>query len=341
MHVIRFRKIEGSLKIRVDNAEDLWALQRILFQDDVVKSESMRRFRPSEGDEGEMKEVVITLRVEKTELDRNALALRVTGKIVDGRPLEYVKLNTYHTLGIGVHDVVEITKKSWPNYILNVIKEAVEDTKKPRLAVVLLDDEKALPAYVLGYGVEFLNEVYSKLSKRMKPKDFEEQKEKYFKNVIEVISNFNTDTVIVAGPGFTREDIKKYIEEKGFSGKIGKRLIYERASDTERTGMYELIRSESVENAMVKGRLRGEFKTMEEFLSALNVGKAGYGLDRVREAVENYEANIILVNDSVLGNPEVQKTLSEAEEHKIRIIIINSSGEAGVQLHGFKDIAFT
>ena len=337
---IRVRKIESSVRLKIDNVEDLWALQRILFQNDLARSESQRRFRPEEGAEGEMKEVMITIRVEKTEFDKNALALRVIGKIVDGRPLEYVRLNTYHTLSIGLHDTVEVTKSSWPDYIMGVLRGAVEDTKKPRMAVVLIDDEKALPAYLLGYGIEFLSEIYSKLSKRLKPKDFEEQKEKYFRKVIEVISNFNTDTVIVAGPGFTKDDLKKYIDEKALAGKIGKRLVYERTSDTERTGMYELIRSASVESAIARGRLREEFKAMEEFLNALSIGKAGYGVEKVKDVIENYEASSILVNDSVLGNSDVQKVLAEAEGHKIKIIVINSSGEAGMQLHSFKDMGW-
>jgi len=339
MKILGFHKLEGRLKLRVDNAEDLWALQRIIFEGDKVRSESMRRFKPNEGDEGEMKEVVIEVKAEKTELDKSALRLRITGKITEGRPLEYVRLNTYHTLNIGLGDTLEIAKQEWPEYIVGIIREAVEDTKKPRIAVMLIDDEKALPAYILGYGIEFLNEIYSKLSKRMKPKDFEEQKEKYFNEVIEAVKNFNTNTVIIAGPGFTKDDIKKYIEEHGLSEKIGKRLIYERASDTEHTGMYELIKSDRVSSIIARDRVREEFKVMEQFLSALSINKAKYGIENVRQAIENYEARKVLVNDSTIGNAEVREVLGAAEKNGIKIIIINAGSEAGAQLHGFKDIA--
>ncbi|MEM3227390.1 MAG: mRNA surveillance protein pelota [Candidatus Micrarchaeaceae archaeon] len=339
MKILGFRKLEGRLKLRVDNAEDLWALQRIVFKGDLVKSESLRRFKPSENDEGELKEVVIELKAEKVELDKNTLRLRITGKITEGRPLEYVRLNTYHTLNIGVHDVIEITKREWPSYIAEVIREAVEDTKKPRIAIVLIDEEKALPAYVLGYGIEFLNEIYSKLSKRMKPKEFEEQRRKYFDEVIEAIRNLNTDSVIIAGPGFTREDIKKYLEERGIGETLGKRLIYERASDTERSGMYELIKSDRVAGIISRDRVREEFKEVEEFLRAYSLGEAKYGIENVERAIESYESKKVLVNDSMLGNEEIKRVLDLAEKNGIRIKIINSASEAGVQLHGFKDIA--
>ncbi|MGC8478774.1 MAG: mRNA surveillance protein pelota [Candidatus Micrarchaeia archaeon] len=339
MKVFSFRKMDGRLRLRIDNVEDLWALQRIIFEGDRLRAESFRRFKPEEGDEGEMKKVVAEISVEKTELDKNALRLRATGKIIGGKPLEYIRLNTYHTLNIGLHDEIELAKQEWPKYIMEVIKEAIEDSKKPRIAIILVDDEKALPAYLLGYGIEFLNEIYSKLSKRMKPKDFEEQKEKYFNEIIEVIRNLNTDTVVIAGPGFTKEDIKKYIEEKGLAESIGKRIEYERSSDTERTGMYELMKNGKVASIISRSRVREEFKLMEEFLKALSIGKAKYGLENVRSAIESYDARRILVNDSIIGNIEVRKLLGEAEEAGIGIRIINSDSEAGAQLHGFRDIA--
>ncbi len=95
----------GSLKVRVDTLEDMWSLQRIIFAGDIVKSESERKFKSADGDEGEMKKVFITLRVEKTELDKDASRLRLAGKIVDGKPLEYVRLNSYHTINVSCGDV--------------------------------------------------------------------------------------------------------------------------------------------------------------------------------------------------------------------------------------------
>ena len=65
MKVLKFYEKEGKLKLRVDTMDDLWTLQRIIFENDFVKSESLRKFKSHEGSEGEMKEVVIKIRVEK------------------------------------------------------------------------------------------------------------------------------------------------------------------------------------------------------------------------------------------------------------------------------------
>jgi protein pelota len=339
VRIIKFYRESGAMKLRVDTLDDLWTVQRVIFANDLVKSESERRFRSMEGDLGEMKQVVITLRVEKTELDKNASRLRILGKIVEGRPLEYVRLNSYHTLNIAPGDVMELVKPQWPDYITGVLKNAVADSKKPRLGLIVVDDEKALPAYMLGYGVEFGNEIYSRLSKRMSQKDFQEQEGKYFSEVLESAGNMRVDTVVIAGPGFTKDDIKKYGTDNGIIKKMSKQLIFENVSNAERSGIYELIRGEKVENLLEKERIRIEFRLMEEFLKGLEAGSSKYGVDNVAASVEEGKARVVLVNDSVLGDRGFQETLSKAEERRIKIEVFNSSDEVGAQLQSFKGIA--
>jgi protein pelota len=337
--VIKFYGGEGRLRVRADTLDDLWTLQRIIFADDLVKSESLRKFKSSESDKGELKEVVITVRVEKTEFDKNAGRLRVMGKIVEGRPLEYIKLNSYHTLNIAPGDVLDVIKSEWHDYLVNVIRNAVSDTKKARLGLIVVDEEKAVPAYLLGYGVEFKNEIYSQLSKRMSQKDFVEQQKKYFQAILDMAAEMRVDTVIIAGPGFTKDDVKKFGEDNGAIKKTGKRLIFEKTSDTERTGVYELIKSDRVATLLQRERIRIEFKLMEEFLNGLDPGKSKSGAEEVGEAINNYEAKTVLVNDSVLGDPGVQKVLANAEKSRVKIEVFNSNDEVGAQLKAFGDIA--
>lgn len=337
MQIVKFYHVEGVLRLKLDTLEDLWTVQRIVFPNDLVKSKSLRKFKANESDTGELKEVIITLRVEKTELDKNASRLRIMGKIVEGKPEQYIKLNSYHTLNIAPLDTLDIIKPEWPDYIVDVVKNAVGDTKKPRLGIIVVDDEKALPAYLLGYGVEFRNEIYSNLSKRMTQKDFQEQQKKFYENIINIIKGMDVDNVIVAGPGFTKDDIKAYAESK--QEKIGKNVIYKQASNAERSGVYEIIRSPEVESLLHDEHIRKEFAIMEEFLKGLSTGASKYGIENVRNAIGDYMCKTVIVNDSALGNPEVQKILAKAESMHIPIEIFNSADEVGTQLSGFKDIA--
>ncbi len=337
--MLKFYESEGKLKLRVDTLDDLWTIQRIIFPNDLVKSESLRKFKSNESDKGEMKAVVITVKAEKTEFDKTAQRLRIMGKIVDGKPLDYIKLNSYHTLNIAPEDVLDIIKTEWHDYLVDVIRNAVSDTKKARLGLIVVDEEKAVPAYLLGYGVEFKNEIYSRLSKRMSQKDFVEQEKKYFQEILDASAEMRVDTVIIAGPGFTKDDVKKFGVDSGFIKKMSKKLIFEKTSDTERTGVYELIKSEKVAELLKRERIRIEFKLMEEFLNGLDPGKSKFGIKDVDEAIDNYEASMVFVNDSVLGDPKMQKVLANAEKNKVKIEVFNSIDEMGNQLHGFNDIA--
>jgi protein pelota len=339
MKIIKFYESVGSLKIRVDTLEDLWTAQRIIFANDLVKSESERKFKSSESDKGELKKVVITVRAEKTELDKDAMRLRVLGKIVEGKPLEYIKINSYHTLNIAPGDVFEIMKTEWHDYIVDVVRNAVSDSKRPRLGIIVLDEEKALPAYLLGYGLEFRNEIYSRLSKRMQPKDFQEQQKKYYDEIINTAKDMVVDTVVIAGPGFTRDDVKAYGESSGILKKINKRLFFENISNSERSGVYELIKSGKFARILEKERIRDEFRLIDDFLTNLSTGKSKYGMDNVDMALKSMEADVILVNDSVLGDPAIQKLLARAEGDRVKIEVFNSNDEVGMQLHSFKDIA--
>ncbi|MEM0149842.1 MAG: mRNA surveillance protein pelota [Candidatus Micrarchaeaceae archaeon] len=339
MKVIRFRESENTLIAKLDTVEDLWAMQRIIFPGDLVKSKSLRRFKPTEGSKGELKEVTIRIRVEKVEFDRASQTVRFIGMIVEGKPMEYIRLNSHHTLNISPGDIIEVTKGEWHDYLMDVVRNAVQATRRPRLGVIAIDDEKALFAYILGYGIDFGNEVYSSLSKRLSNKDFQEALKKYFESIEGMITNMDVDTIIIAGPGFTKDDFKKYMEDTGFAKRVSKRLIYFNISNVERSGVYELIKSEDVAKILHGEAIRKEFMLMEEFLKGLASGKSKYGVENVGKDIRDYETKTVLVNDSVLSAADVQKVLAEAEKNKIEVTVFNSDDEVGRQLHSFKDIA--
>lgn len=338
MRVVRFNSEVNSLKLQLDSFDDLYLMERIVGKGDNVESRSFRRFRASETDIGEQKEVVIKVNVEKVDLDKGAGKLRFTGKIVSAHPEEFVKLNSYHTINVGERDIIDVEKQSpWKDYILRRIKQAVADTKKPRLAVVALDEEKATIAYVRGYGIDIITEIYSHLSKRLKEADFEKQKESYFKDIIKAITNMQIDIVVVAGPGFTKDNLKKYIESKEI--KFDKKLIYVPASDAERSGVREAAKSDEVAKVMAQEHVRMEFKLLNTFLNGLNFSASAYGPENVLEMLNEYKAGAVLVNDNVLNDASIQKVLDAADLQKISIEIFNSEDEAGAQLSNFKSIA--
>ncbi|MDE1854827.1 MAG: mRNA surveillance protein pelota [Candidatus Micrarchaeota archaeon] len=337
MKVIRYSEGTGQLKLVPSSFDDLYLLARVIGVGDKVTASTYRRFRPNEGDVGEQKEVVIELLVEKVEVDKNAQKLRLMGKILSGKPLEYVKLGGYHTTTVGEGDAITIWKDEWKAYVLSMIKKAVADSRKPRLAVVAMDDEKATFAYVRGYGIDVVTEIYSKLSKRLSSKDFDKARDAYFDEIVKKAGSMQVDVVVIAGPGFMKDDLKRYIEAKRIS--MGKKLAYTSASDAERSGVREAIQSDTVSRLLENEKVKKEFELLNEFLAGLNVGASYSGAGRVADALSQYLVGTILVNDSVLNDSEIKATLDSAYRQKVEIEVFNSDDDAGTQLKNFHNIA--
>lgn len=337
MRVVRFNDSSGELKLVPENFDDLYLLARVVGTGDRATASSTRRFRPSEGDVGEQKEVVIQLSVEKIEIDKNAQMLRLGGKILSGKPAEYVRLSSYHTLNIGAGDALTIKKDEWKEYVLSMIKQAVRDSKKPKLGVIAMDDEKATFAYVRGYGIDIVSEIYSKLSKRMKESDFEKAKSAFFDEIIKKLNAMHVDVVVAAGPGFMKDDLRHYAETKRIA--IEKKVAYASASDAERSGIREVIQSDTVAKLLESEKVKKEFELLNSFLSGLGVGASFFGVDKVMQALDRYQVETILVSDSVLNEREIKEVLDAAYRQKVAIQVFNSDDDAGSQLRNFKNIA--
>lgn len=337
MRIIRLNSVSNFLKLEPETLDDLYLLAMIISEGDIVEAQSSRRFRGNETDVGEQKEVTIRIRVERAEIDKNAARLRVSGKIIYGKPEEFVTMNSYHTLNIAARDIIDVHKDEWKEYILKRIKRAVSESKKPRMGIIVMDDEKALIAYVRGYGIDIVSEHYSRLSKRMKEKDYAAKREGYFKEIIGAMENMKVDIIVVAGPGFTKDDLKKYMEDAGKT--VEKRLVYVPASDADKSGIREVMVSNAVANVLENDQIRREFELLNVFLAGLRAGTALHGIKAIYENLHKRRLSAILVGDDMINRSDVKELLDEADREGIRIEIFNSDDDAGAQLRNFSGVA--
>ena len=217
-----------------------------------------------------------------------------------------------------------------------MIRQAVLDARKPKLGIVAMDDEKATFAYVKGYGIEVVAEIYSRLSKKMKQAEYGKAREAYFDEIARKVNGMAIDLIVIAGPGFTKDDLKKHLETKNL--KLEKKVVYTSASDAERSGVREAMQSEAVAKLLANEKIKREFDALNAFLGGLSFGHSFSGAAKVREALEAYQAGMVLVNDSVLNDERIKEVLDIAYGQRVEILVFNSEDDAGTQLHGFKDI---
>ncbi len=336
MRIIRLNPVSNALKLEPESFDDLYLLAIIISAGDRVEAHTYRRFKAHETDVGEQKEVVIKITVEKIEIDKSAGRLRLIGKIISGHPAEFISMGSHHTINVANGDVIDIEKDEWKDYILKRLRQAQQEARKPKLGIIVMDDEKALISYIKGYGIDIVTELYSRLSKRMKEKDYGKQRAQYFNDIIKAVENMSVDIIIIAGPGFTKDDLKKYISDMNIE--IKKRLVYASASDAERSGIREVMKSGTVGELLENEHVKKEFEYLNRFLAGLRAGISMSGIEKVLDAIRNSRPERILVNDSVINEDEIKKVLDVADKHGIRIEIFNADDDAGMQLKNFKNI---
>ncbi len=337
MKVLGFNQVSNTLRLVPESFDDLYLIARIVEPGDKVESKSYRRFKPSEGDVGEQKEVRIKVRVEKTELDKNSDKLRISGKIISGKPEEFISIGSYHTLNVGTGEAIDLCKEEFKEYVLGMVKQAVAESKKPILGIIAVDDEKATCAYVRGYGIDMNAELYSGLSKRMKTSDYEKMKEKFFLEIIKKMQQMKVDMFVVAGPGFMKDNLRDYIKSKGIE--IGKKVAYASANDAERSGIREALQSEAANKLLQNDKISREFTLLNTFLKGLSLGDAYRGIESIETGLKEYKIGAILVNDSVINDKEIKKVLDTAYSQNVSIKIFNSEDDAGIQLKNFGNLA--
>ena len=168
MRVLHRDPKTGEIKLRVENADDLWHLHNLVQPGDLVRASTYRRgdvktdkVRP---ERGEKVRVTLTVRVEGVEFQALSDRLRITGVIVEG-PQD---LGRHHTLNVAPEDVLSVIK-IWRPHELRRIEEAVAAAQKPLVSFLSLDDEEALLAHLRQYGVKELATIRAPAHGKMFP----------------------------------------------------------------------------------------------------------------------------------------------------------------------------
>ncbi|VVC04579.1 Peptide chain release factor subunit 1 [Candidatus Burarchaeum australiense] len=335
----------GEARLTPESDEDIWHIERVLGPGDIVKSQSMRRFKPGEGESGDKRPVTVEIVAEKIEFHEQTGRLRITGKIKSGHPEEYIQIGAYHTIDVIPGEQVSVVKK-WKPYQLERLKEAQSESRRPKLAIVAMDEEKATIALVKGYGVRKVCEIESRASKKDERKVHAQAVAKYYGAILDKVKGYG-HRVIVAGPGFEKDNFRKFVEQNDKD--VLARLSFEGCSNCEMSGIYELMRQGIVSKIAGQERAAREIEQMNEFIGAISGGPssgtggsglAAYGRKAVAEALAYGAIERLMVNDELVRREEeIEKLVEKAEESGARVVYFNAHEYAGKQLEGFGGIA--
>ncbi len=337
----RVSHTENEYRVIPQALEDLWVLSTLIERGDEAEGSSLRRFKVQRGTEGERgesgekKPVHVRIRVESVEFAESANKLRLTGIILRGTPQEFVQAGEYHTLDVEISRPFTLGK-TLSAFHRHMIEEAQEASRQVKAVVVMVDEEKAAGYALSGRGTSLLFEFRNQANKRF-PATYNALHAQYYAEILSaILQREDAQAIIIAGPGFEREGLRKYVAEK--SPVISKRLSVVHANSSEKSGLNELLKNGLLEQVLGRQKLQEELSALDEFKASLakSDGLSVYGIDAVSDAVSRGAVRLLMVSDEVLRTSEkASHMLTESKRMGAHILVFNSADDAGAEFSAF------
>jgi len=345
MRIVHQDTKKGIIELLPETLDDLWHLSHLIEPGDLLSARTTRRIQDTTGerlrsDRGIKKTFFMGIRVENINFHRYTGKLRATGVIEKG-PEDLVPLGSHHTLDLKLKNPVKIQKEKWSRWHLKRIKDAVEASKIPKALVVVIEDDNADIGILRQYGVEYYGPIVGGVSgKRMVQKNRQQVIEKFYDQIMETIGTFKgIEGIVIAGPGFGKNDFYKYLEEK--HKEISKKAILESTGAGGRAGIREVLQKGLLEDMATEGRIAEEMRVMTEVLQ--EIGKTSnlvtYGKKEVEVAAQAGAVEQLLVIDELVREPDVEKIMNTTENLGGKVMVISSEHEGGKQLQALGGIA--
>lgn len=327
-----FRQLKrgrGPLRLVPETPDDLFHLRALIEPGDRVTAWTTRktpapgadRARPS----AERRVVRITLEAEEAEFHASTHRLRVPGRVVE--PLAEGVSGGRHTLNIGLFDEVEV-EKAWRAHHLARVEEALE-ADRGTLLILTVEEGLAVAGELRAWGVE---ERFTVEMGYGKGPGQGSGREEFFRRVAESLARERAETILVAGPGFAKEDLLAHLRRSHPA--IAAKATVATCRSTGPPGFQELLRTGSVDRLVKAHRLAAEAKAVETLLAevAKEGGRGVYGLARVEEAAARGAVDHLLIADPMVRGREA--LLESVERARGKVTILSGDGEPAKRLKG-------
>ena len=326
---------EGEIALLPESLDDLWHLQHLVERGDLVFALTHRKM-PAIADKArpekmERKTVRLGIKVEDVEFHMYSNWLRLHGIIKSG-----MDVGAYHTLNIEVGTDLSILKYHWRPDLLARIDDAVAESQRPNVVLALVEEGEATIGILRQFGVQMAAEIRMGSGKG----SGEDTRATFMKDVAEAIDQTAQEgaEVILAGPGFAKEDLKKVIDSS--YPELAKRIAMDDASSIGRSGFQEVLRRGAVKSVLESSRIAREAKLIEDlFREIATDGKAAYGIKEVQTAVNYGAIESLLVLDELARRGRVDEIMRKVGNARGKVVIFSSEFEPGERLLSLGGVA--
>ncbi|MBW2988641.1 mRNA surveillance protein pelota [Candidatus Woesearchaeota archaeon] len=334
---------KDTVKLRVDNLNDLWHLSQIIEPGDIIKAKTERKIVLGDKQQrSRVKKITPTLsiEVERVEFHKYSDVLRVSGKIVEGP--EDIPRGQYHTIDVKPGKIITLSKQVWLGLHFKRIKEAQRHPY--RYLLLIMDRDEATFALLTPQGYQIISELRGEVEK----KGYKEAKEvKFYSDIITKLNEYNErysiNKIIVASPAFWKEDLIKLIKNDELKSKI----VLASCSHTGEQGIVEVLKRDELTQALKEDRVSREMRLVEELMAEIaSEGNCAYGIAETRRAAEMGAIKLLILTDGLIKQKRqegayepLHALLNLVQNSGGRIEIIESENPAGRKLDGLGGIA--
>ena len=314
-----------------ESLDDLWHLTYVLEPGDLVAGDTHRRIQRADDQMrdtgGEREHMHVTLDVEDVEFHKFANRLRVSGVIENCSRED--QLGLHHTLNIEERKEIEVTKH-WKADQLDRLNEAVEATDQPEVAIVTVEEGEAYIHTVAQYGVD----EYASFRGTTGKGEYANPREMLFEEITSALGHLDVDAIILAGPGFTKQDALDYVEEN--APEVAERISMVDTSAAGGRGVHEVLKRGAVDEVQKNTRIAEESELIDELTTQIATeGKAAYGIDSVEEAVEYGAVETLLVLDDRLRQERAGEGEWDVDVNDLITKVERQGGDVTVFSHEF------
>ena len=327
-----------------ESLDDIWHLSYVLEPGDLVSGHTTRRIQRNDDamrDTGGQRESMqVAIEVESVEFHKFANRLRVGGTIVEC-PIEDQK-GLHHTINIEENDEI-VVEKVFKTDQTERLEEAAEATENPDVAIVTVEEAQAYIHTVAQYGTE----EYASIAGPTGKGEYARSRSELFEDLTDALRHLDVDAIVLAGPGFTKQDALDFIEEE--APEIAEKIQTVDTSAVGDRGVHEVLKRGAVEEIQAETRIASEADFIDDLLKQIATGeKATYGIEEVGKAAEFGAIERLLVLDDRLRmergeegewDRDVDDIIELVEQQGGDVTVFSGDFEPGEQLSQLGGIA--
>ncbi|ETV87215.1 mRNA surveillance protein pelota [Aphanomyces astaci] len=310
----------GSVSLRAEEPEDMWHVFNLIHKGDTLKTTTVRKV-VKEGATGstssQRMRMSLALEIDKIDFDPAKCLLRIKGVNVEENP--HVRMGASHTTDLELNKDFTLKKNCWDLMSIERIETACNVAKQADVAAVVMQTGLAHLCLITGHMTVIRAKIESSIP-RKRPGNTSHAKgvERFYDNIVQSLKrhiDFNlVKCVLVASPGFVKDDFFKYMLEYAVrtDDKVllenKARFILVHASSGHKHALDEVLADAKVKVQLEDTKAAGDVKCLDTFFEMLHTDqdRAYYGYNHVVRANDQNAVETLLIADSLFRSQDVQ-----------------------------------